>query len=122
VAVAQGSRLLRLQRAARLIGAAMAGHDGGWATASRELVDRHVSDGATELRSSWHRIIDKIDDLNRLGLMACVLSRSALIEATAAEAGEREALTSVSRDFYAKSQEIVDIVQTLAKSMRRMHS
>ena len=97
----------------------MAGKRDTWAGRSLEASSQVVAGHLAELKAAWRRILDAVDDLNQLGLMACVLSRSALIEASTATDGEREKLVNVSRDFYKKSEEVVGIVQTLGKSLRR---
>lgn len=72
----------------------------------------------TALRWLWRRIVDAVDDLNQLGLMACVLSRSAMIEATAADIDLRPQLEELTRDFYVKSEEVAAIVRALGTSTR----
>ena len=70
------------------------------------------------LRLLWRRIVEAVDDLKQLALMASVLSRSGMIEATAAESAERARLEEVAHDFYVKSEQVVGIVRLLGKSMR----
>jgi len=118
-AVASASHLLQTRRVESFLERAVAGRGDTWASRSVEQSRAIVAGHLAELKTAWRRILDAIDDLNQLGLMACVLSRSALIEASTASDDEREKLVSVSRDFYKKSEEVVGIVQALAKSLGR---
>jgi len=118
-AVTSASHLLQTRRVEAILERAVAGKRDTWAGRSLEASSQVVAGHLAELKAAWRRILDAVDDLNQLGLMACVLSRSALIEASTATDGEREKLVNVSRDFYKKSEEVVGIVQTLGKSLRR---
>ena len=115
-AVGLASLLLRQQRMVDLLGPAARGSrnghaDGALATAESALAAHRIS-----LRALWRRLLEAIDDLNQLGLMACVLSRSAMIEATAADAEQRPQLDELTKDFYVKSEEVAAIVRGLSKS------
>jgi hypothetical protein len=118
-AVGLASRFLVERRRGRLIAAAARGSRAVGAAQQLAVVERRLEERQRDLAGMRRRIISKIDDLDQIGLMACVLSRSALIEATAASGAEREQLNHVSRDFYAKSEEVVAIVQSLGKSLRK---
>ena len=115
-AVGLASLLLRQQRMVGLLGsAARVSHN---REAERALAEAEaaLTTHRTALRGTWRRLFGVIDDLNQLGLMACVLSRSAMIEATAADADQRPQLDELTKDFYVKSEEVAAIVRGLSKS------
>lgn len=57
------------------------------------------------------------DNLSQLGLMACVLSRSAMIEAAYGDSSMREALSHVSQEFTASADHVVTTINTLRKTL-----
>jgi hypothetical protein len=59
-----------------------------------------------------------LEDLQQLGLMACVLSTSALIEAAAAGKDSGD-LTIVSKDFAERSQKVADNIRRMLASDHR---
>lgn len=75
-----------------------------------------------ELEAAMHKLQRRVrgllEDLQQLGLMACVLSTSALIEAATAGDDAMD-LTLVSRDFAERSQKVTEnIRQMLARDRR----
>jgi len=54
-----------------------------------------------------------LEELQQLGLMASVLSRAALIEATSGNADERSDLSEVAREFAKHADEVTSVVQDL---------
>ena len=59
-----------------------------------------------------------LEDLQQLGLMACVLSTSALIEAATA-GDDSQDLTTVSRDFSERSQKMTESIRRMLASDRQ---
>jgi hypothetical protein len=86
-----------------------------------EGLGRANADGAeiqAGLQKLQRRVRALLEDLQQLGLMACVLSTSALIEA--ATAGEyAEDLTIVSKDFAERSQKVAENIRQMLTSDRR---
>lgn len=80
----------------------------------RALESRHAAITASA-RADWRKTRDVLDDLDQLGMMACVLARSAMIEATSAGPELREQLDHVSREFYLNSEAVVDILKAALK-------
>ncbi len=117
-AVVQASRFVKRKHTAGLLLSAVRRSGKQHGTAVVAGCEASLSAHRSELRALWRRIVDAVDDLNQLGLMACVLSRSAIIEATAAEPEQRAQLEEVTKDFYAKSEEVVVIVRGLGKTAR----
>lgn len=70
------------------------------------------------MRKLQRRVRGLLEDLQQLGLMACVLSTSALIEASTA-GDDANDLTLVSKDFSERSQKVTEnIRQMLARDRR----
>ena len=117
-AVGLASLFLRQQRTVGLLGPAA--RSTGHPDAQRALAgaESALASHRASLRAIWRRIADVIDDLNQLGLMACVLSRTAMIEATAAEPAQRAQLQELTREFSLRSDEVVEIVRVLSTSAR----
>lgn len=59
-----------------------------------------------------------LEELQQLGLMASVLSRAALIEATSGNAEERSDLSEVAREFATHAEEVTTIVQDMLSQHR----
>jgi hypothetical protein len=70
------------------------------------------------LESGRRRLSLLIDDLVQLGMMASVLSRSAMIEAQSGPAEIRQQLSDVSREFYDNAEAVVETLRALLKSIR----
>ena len=71
-----------------------------------------------ELNRAWRNVRELLHDLEQLGMMAAVLSRSAMIEAASGSEQHRAQLAEVSREFYANSQDVIDTLQATAKIAR----
>lgn len=117
-AVTGASLIIRERRMRRLMAAAAERGDDASARACSEDMQARLARHEAALSQRWRQIGGLVDDLKQLGMMACVLSRSALIEASSAGDDSREHLTLVSRDFYAKSEEVVETVGALARTMK----
>jgi len=117
-AVGLASAAISQQRLVALFAAAA--RQSGNAACARVLTDAEaaLARHRTALRGLWRQVVGAVDELNQLGLMACVLSRSAMIEATAADVGQRAQLEELTKDFYVKSEEVVEIVRGLSASIR----
>lgn len=67
----------------------------------------------------WRKVVDALGDLDQLGMMAVVLSRSAMIEASSGGAEQRAQLGHVSQEFYRNSETVVNVLKTVLKEMKR---
>lgn len=67
----------------------------------------------------WRKVMDALGDLDQLGMMAVVLSRSAMIEASSGAAEQRAQLGHVSQEFYRNSETVVNVLKTVLKEMRQ---
>jgi hypothetical protein len=88
--------------------------------AARAVYEQHAheqQERERDLDSKWRAVRVVLSDLNMLGLMAVVLSRSAMIEASSGSAELREQLTHVSREFYDNSEAVVGVIKALTKSV-----
>jgi hypothetical protein len=91
-------------------------------TAIEPTLHRHFAEQAVrerELLQRWHEVLDLLFDIDRLGMMAIVLSRSAMIEASSGDVEQRAQLGQVSREFYAHSENVVTVLKGLIKAMRQ---
>lgn len=85
---------------------------------------------ARELRASLEINVARVtrdtarglEELQQLGLMASVLSRAALIEATSGNAEERSDLSEVAREFATHAEEVVSIVQDMLSQHQHRYS
>lgn len=85
-------------------------------------LDRARAEGAESeaaLHKLQRRVRGLLEDLQQLGLMACVLSTSALIEA-ATGGDDAEDLTIVSKDFSERSQKVTENIRRMLASDRRL--
>jgi hypothetical protein len=73
---------------------------------------------AAEVDRDWRRVRAQLDDLNQLGTMAVVLSRSAMIEASTGTAEQRLLLTQVSQEFSRHSNVAVQTIRDILKQLR----
>jgi methyl-accepting chemotaxis protein len=71
------------------------------------------------LREVGRKVRTLLEDLQQLGLMACVLSTSALIEAATAGTESKD-LTIVSRDFADRSQKVTENIRVMLASDRQV--
>jgi hypothetical protein len=88
----------------------------------RAVCERLQAECATSvlsLRQDWRHVTSLLSELSQLGMMACVLSRSAMIEACSAGPELRRQLSDVSREFNAHAEAVVDILSALVRAMNR---
>ena len=71
-----------------------------------------------EIKRSWRRVGDALSSLDQLGMMAVVLSRSAMIEASSGTPEQRAQLNDVSEQFYRNSEAVVSVLKALLKAMQ----
>ena len=117
-ALGLASLFIRQRRMTGLMTSALASSAFPGASAMQATVSATLEGRQADLKILWRRIIAAVEGLNLQGMMACVLSRSALIEATSSpDAEQRVQLGHVSQDFYKKSDEVVEIVRALAKEI-----
>ena len=67
----------------------------------------------------WRKVVAVLGDLDQLGMMAVVLSRSAMIEASSGAAEQRAQLGHVSQEFYRNSEAVVNVLKTALKELRQ---
>lgn len=70
-----------------------------------------------QLVRDWRAARQLLADLDQLGMMAIVLSRSAMIEAASGNADQREQLNHVSSEFYRNSQDVIDAIKLVSKRL-----
>ncbi|MES1183609.1 MAG: hypothetical protein ABUL60_07320 [Myxococcales bacterium] len=102
-----------------LLARAAAASPGG---AAAEVVERRRqadTEHQSELRRLWRAVDEVLSDLDQLGMMAVVLSRSAMIEASSGSSEQRAQLSDVSQEFYRNSETVVEVLKQLLKVMRR---
>lgn len=89
------------------------------ATATRTFGERRSTqlDRQQTLVRLWRKVLDALGDLDQLGMMAVVLSRSAMIEASGGAPEERAQLGHVSREFYRNSEAVVNVLKSAIKEM-----
>lgn len=75
----------------------------------------------TALKKLKRSVRSSLEDLQQLGLMACVLSTSAQIEA-AAGGSSADDLTLVSRDFAQRSEKVTENIRQMLASDRQVDS
>ncbi|HWA72883.1 MAG TPA: hypothetical protein VG937_11130 [Polyangiaceae bacterium] len=85
--------------------------------AVRERLSEKQEESLTSMRRDWRLVMNVVHDLDQMGMMACVLSRSAMIEATGAAPELRVQLELVSRTFYDNSQSAADILRDLTMTL-----
>ena len=77
----------------------------------------HQSLEATLARDA-RRTRDLLSDIDQLGMMAIVLSRSAMIEAASGDDQQRAQLNLVSQEFYRNSEAVLEILKATLNEMR----
>ena len=116
VCVTEASLGIKMRRTVRLLGEAARRSRNGDAAESAARRARDLAGECTaSLDTRWSRVSLQIAELTRLGMMACVLSRSAMIEAQSGAPAERVQLMHVARDFYCNSEDVLHALRTLAK-------
>lgn len=83
----------------------------------RREAEQHERDG--ELQRTWRQIADAVSDLNQLGLMAVVLARSAMIEASSGSPEQRAQLSDVTREFCRNSEAVASVLKELGRATQR---
>jgi len=86
------------------------------AFAARRAIQLDHEQGLARL---WREVSDVLGDLDQLGMMAVVLSRSAMIEAASGAAEQRAQLGYVSQEFYRNSETVVNVLKTALKEQRQ---
>lgn len=84
--------------------------------------DRRVDELASldrDIGRLWREVRDLLHDLDQLGMMAAVLSRSAMIEAASGSDEQRGQLGEVAREFYGNAQAVLETLQLAVKIARR---
>jgi RNase adaptor protein for sRNA GlmZ degradation len=71
------------------------------------------------LRQLRRKVRSALEDLQQLGLMACVLSSAALIEAAAGDAARSADLTIVSKEFAERSEKVTENIRRMLSSDRQ---
>jgi hypothetical protein len=117
--VAEVSLASKEQHLLRLLRQAAQGSSSGCAT--ERLLVREAAQLSREntLARLWRRVIDALGDLDQLGMMAVVLSRSAMIEASSGATAQRAQLGHVSKEFYRNSEAVVNVLKAVLKTMRQ---
>ena len=87
--------------------------------AAHERLSVQHTAGQLAILQGWRQIDDVLADLEQMAMMACVLSRSAMIEASSAGPELRDQLSNVSQAFNAHAQSVVDILSDLLRAMRK---
>jgi len=75
-------------------------------------------DRLERLAKLWRTMAVSLSDLDQLGLMAAVLSRSAMIEASSGTSEQREQLGRVSAAFYQNSESVISVLKAALKAVR----
>lgn len=106
------------ERALSLLAGAAHCHPGPSISAAmeRQLTLRDV--GTERLRRARRHLVDALDDLNQLGLMASVLSRAAMIEAASGDSDQRRQLGAVSQEFHHNAEEVMRLLKELLRGAR----
>ncbi|MET0386410.1 MAG: hypothetical protein ABW321_10650 [Polyangiales bacterium] len=116
--VADVSGLLRQARLVKLLDAAAAGSPAKAPIhGARDRAQQQTLALQERLVRLHRETTLALEDLQQLGLMASVLARAALIEATCGDERERRELTEVAREFADRSEQ----VNTVARRMLTHH-
>jgi hypothetical protein len=75
--------------------------------------EEEVAAAADELKRNRRLVRSVLEDLRQLGLMACVLSTAAQLEATAGSADQFRDLTVVSKDFAERSERVNETIRAM---------
>jgi hypothetical protein len=114
--VREVSTLLLRRRVARLLGEAARGSDVPGIVAASRAATARVTQQERAASRAWARLAGHARALKRLGLMACVLSRLAMIEAeSGGSRGEREALVEAAKAFNRNAEHVAGVVQALVE-------
>jgi hypothetical protein len=96
--------------------AAAAGSGAAEISARREA---ELAEREGRLRRLWRKVGDALGDLDQLGMMAVVLSRSAMIEASGGDPEQRAQLGNVSQEFYRNSEVVMTVLKTALKEVKQ---
>jgi hypothetical protein len=113
-AFVQKGRQVELLAAAMQEGHAQAALQSAYARVEAELLAV-----VEALALSRRKMRSALEDLEQLGLMACVLSRAALIEAASGNPAERHDLTIVSKEFADRSEKVTQTIRSMLASDRK---
>lgn len=72
----------------------------------------------TALAVDLRKIRNVLSDIDQLGMMAIVLSRSAMIEAVSGDEQQRDQLYKVSREFYQNSEAVLETLKMTIAATR----
>ena len=112
------SRLFRQARLFRLLSQAVERSK----DASLSAVWMRERDELASLRAAndrdWLRLLRSLEDLDQLGTMAVVLSRSAMIEAAAGDETQRALLGQVSAEFQEHSRSAAQTIRSVLRALR----
>lgn len=100
----------------RLLGQAASSSRSPLASAAFERHRQAQQARAEELKRSWRQVKDTLGSLDQLGMMAVVLSRSAMIEASSGSAEQRAQLNDVSEQFCRNSEVVVNVLKALLRA------
>lgn len=103
----------------RLLARAAASTGDELATKAVALRETGQTERGQQLNVRWRRVLSSLGDLDQLGMMAVVLSRSAMIEASSGNPEQRAQLNDVSQEFYRNSEAVVAVLKALLKVMRQ---
>lgn len=118
-AVSRASRCSKEAHMLRLLGIAARTSGHSAAVRAFELLSAEQLVREADLARTWRRIADVLGDLDLLGMMATVLSRSAMIEAASGTEQQRAQLNDVSQEFYRHSEAVLKVLKGLIKAMKR---
>lgn len=113
--VAEASTHCKEAHLLRLLDAAAAQSKNAAAEAALTLHRAEQLVRESEMRRTWRLVRDAVGDLNQLGLMAVVLSRAAMIEASGGSPEQRAQLSDVSQEFYRNAEAVVNALKGLLK-------
>jgi len=118
-AVARASASCKQRRLLRLLGQAATQSANAVAVAAHRQRDDEQKTRDDEMRRAWRRVSDVLSDLNQLGLMAVVLSRSAMIEASSGSSEQRAQLADVCQEFTRNAEIVTTVLKDLTRSMNQ---
>ena len=85
---------------------------------AHERLQREHEALCSALQADARRTQNLLSDIDQLGMMAIVLSRSAMIEAASGDEQQREQLSKVSVEFYQHSESVLQIIKSALTSTR----
>lgn len=118
-AVEQASQSSKQAHLLRLIERAAAASNDALATQALDAGCQAQLERSADLRRTWRQVKDTVGSLDSLGMMAVVLSRSAMIEASCGTAEQRAQLNDVSEQFCRNSEAVVTVLKNLLKTLNQ---